>query len=596
MSRSPSQQIVSDSKSVKEIFRSGFFEIPLNQREYSWEKDQLEKLWDDLVFTVRSSSNHSIGHFLGAVVIIGRNSSHNEDRWSVIDGQQRLTTLTILAEALLFFVEKYIKDRRTSAYLTTSLQSCVYDIGREGVFIPRIVLNRGNEFYKHAILDHAGIDEKNNFFTKNAEQGNRVHQKLIYAINFFYEKISSLLNEQANQEETIKEFATVFVEDFYFLVVRTEELWMGYRLFETLNERGLDLSQADLIKNVLLQSSRESGQNVVKIVSDSWNQLVANYESQSETKLELPQIIQFSFTCRDSLVKKDDIFDRISKCLRSNLYAPNELAGFFEEDSRYWCNFLTGDLNTWSLNLQDSQNAILSPLWKIHCAPFIMAVMKKYSDDIPSLEKCFLLCEHYLFRQGLICNDSVNSLQEFFAKAALKVRVASDVKELVELFRSKSSNELFVEAFASASVKNMKQAFYVLWKIENHELSELNFRPCTQSAAQHVEHIMPRRPDYSWNRIEENEFFNIYLNKIGNLLILPAEINRHIKNKSLSEKMSSTTSKDYNHSKLRLPHEFCEKYEEWTDGKEWGFDGITQRQKFLAEKYAAKVWCLDIAY
>lgn len=592
MSRNPSQQIASDSKSVKEIFRSGFFEIPLNQREYSWGKNQLEKIWDDLIFTVKSSSNHSIGHFLGAVVIIGKSSSHDEDRWAVIDGQQRLTTLTIMADAVLYYVEQHIQDRRTKAYLTNSLQSCIYDIGRDGIFIPKIVLNRGNDFYKQSILDHVGIEEKNAFFRNNAEQENKVHQKLIFATNFFYEKIDAYLSEKNDKEDSIKELATVFVEDFYFLVVRTEELWMAYRLFETLNERGLDLSQADLIKNVILQSSRESGQNVVNLVSERWYQLVSNYESQSEY-LELPQIIQFSFTSRDSLVKKDDIFDRISKCLRSNSYGPNELAGFFEEDSRYWCNFLTGDLNTWSQNLQDSQNAILYPLWKAHCAPFIMASMRKYSEDIPTLEKCFKLCEHYLFRQGLICNDSVNSLQEFFAKAALKVRVACSVAEIVELFASNSSNELFVEAFATASVKNMKQAFYVLWKIENFELSELNFRPCTQSAAQHVEHILPRRPDYTWNRIEDNEFFEIYLNKIGNLLILPADINRYIKNKSLSEKMSNALNKDYTNSKLILPREFCEKHKEWTNGKEWGFDGITLRQKYLAEKYAAKVWSLD---
>lgn len=103
---------------------------------------------------------------------------------------------------------------------------------------------------------------------------------------------------------------------------------------------------------------------------------------------------------------------------------------------------------------------------------------------------------------------------------------------------------------------------------------------------------MPRRPDYTWSGIEENEFFQTYLNKIGNLLILPAETNRYIKNKSISEKMSNAALKDYKNSKLRLPREFCEKYQEWTDGKTWEFDGITRRQKFLAEQYAAKVWYL----
>lgn len=593
MARNPSQQIVAESKSVKDVFRSGFFEMPVNQREYSWGKDQFDKLWDDLIFTVKTSRNHQIGHFLGAIVIIGKSSSYDESRWSVIDGQQRLTTLTILAESLLSSVDKYIKDRKVKAWLTTSLQSCFYDIGRDGVYIPRIMLNRGHDFYRAALIDNAELSEKEAFFENSLEKNNKVHQRIKFAFNYFYSKIKEYIgDDQDFREENLKELSSVFVEDFYFLVVRTEEMWMAYRLFETLNERGLDLSQADLIKNVLLQSARESGSNIADIVSDRWRKLIINYESLSDFKLEIPQVIQFSFTYRDSLVKKDDIFDKISKCLRTNTYDPNELARFFEEDSNSWLKFLIGDLNKWTQNLQDSQNAILEPLWKAHCAPYIMAIMDKYNDDIPALERFLTLCENYLFRQGLICNDSVSSLQEVFAKAAFKVRVGNSVDELSEFFKSKSSTELFVENFTVASVKNMKQAFYIFWKIENYSLSEIGFRPCNQSAAQHVEHIMPRKPDKSWNNIEENEFFNLYLNKIGNLLVLPSEINGYVKNKALSEKISNEAQKDYYHSRLTLPVEFCNKYQEWCEGNKWGFESISRRQKFLADQYAAVVWAL----
>jgi len=592
MAQYPCQQIITDSKSVKDVFRSGYFEAPVNQREYSWGKDQLEKIWDDLVFTVKKNNEHSIGHFLGAIVIIGKNSSHDNSRWSVIDGQQRLTTLTILTQVLLLFVEQHVNERKSKEWLESSLKSCFYDIGRDGTYLPRMVLNRGNEFYSKSLLDYWSFGEKNTFWNESVVDTSEVQKRLKDAFIFFNKKIEKYIDSSdLTAEESLKDLTQGVTEDFYFLVVRTEEIWMAYRLFETLNERGLDLSQADLIKNVLLQNARECGANIVDLVSKNWNLLKDNYEAQSK-RLELPQIIQFSYTYRDSLVKKDDIFDRVSIALRQGKHDPYELAVFFEEDSRNWCAFLHGDLSKWTDSLSDIQHAILHPLWKSHCVPFIMAVINRYENDIPSLEKCLILCEHYLFRQGLICNDPVSSLQEFFSKAALKVKVGESVDEVTAYFRMKSSDDLFLESFRTASVKNMKQAFYVLWKIENSYSTVVEFRPCCDPAAHYVEYILPKKPDPSWGGIEKKESFSAYLNRIGNIIALPTKIKNYVKNKPMLEKMSNNEELDYQNSGLSLPVEICEKYAEWSTDSKWGFDSISRRQNLMTEKYALKVWSL----
>ena len=311
-------------------------------------------------------------------------------------------------------------------------------------------------------------------------------------------------------------------------------------------------------------------------------------------KLELPQIIQFSYTYRHELVKKERIFDKIFDELRDGRCDAPELASEFNRDSTTWCAFLFGDLTRWSNILADSQYAIVDPLWKSHCVPFIMASMDMFSTSISDLEVCFVLCEHYLFRQGLVCKDSVSSLQEFFGEAAAQLRSGQNLDRLKEFFSSRSPEASFVQNFKVFSVKNMKQGFYILWKIEKYLTRSLEFRPKNQSAAQHLEHIIPRKPSSEWRNIEKNENFKSYLNMTGNHLVLPSDINQHIKNKPINYKLNNDSNLDYSHCELKLVQEFIKKFAEWADEGEWTFKSIERRQIYLAETYASEVWPLDL--
>ena len=370
---------------------------------------------------------------------------------------------------------------------------------------------------------------------------------------------------------------------------------MAYRLFETLNERGLDLSQADLIRNCLLENAQASGAGVVEKVKTLWASIIDDYEGQSVKKLELPQIVQFSYTFRHDVVKREKIFDKVSGDLRSGSHDALEFSSEFKRDSESWREFLTGDLSNWNQGLADSHFAILDPLWKSHCAPFIFAVMDIYSKDIDALARCLSLCENYLFRQGLVCKDSVSSLQDVFSEAASLLKTSQPIDAIAEYFIEKSPDTTFLEAFSVFSVKNMKQGFYCMWKIESflQKGDEVDFRPIDQSAAQHLEHIMPRKPGAEWNGIESVEVFSTYLNRLGNFLILSADINQHIKNKSFQYKVENKARLGYVDSKLLLVQELLVEKDSWCGEEGWSFDAINARQRHLADKYAAEVWRLS---
>lgn len=102
----PFKKLDPDSLAIECLFRNSFFEIPHNQREYRWViTDQILRFWEDYITCIKedreSSTQTPLGHFLGTVVVIGAKDSSHEERYRVIDGQQRLTTLTCLARVLL---------------------------------------------------------------------------------------------------------------------------------------------------------------------------------------------------------------------------------------------------------------------------------------------------------------------------------------------------------------------------------------------------------------------------------------------------------------------------------------------------------------
>jgi hypothetical protein len=593
------EMLQTSTTSIGSFFKGGFFAIPVNQREYRWKAEQREKLWDDLLYTIEQDflkeEGYPRGHFLGAVVAVGRQSSSSMSRWQIIDGQQRLTTLTIIASCLQEYVESIQGDRQVKKVLGHLIDDCIF--APEADSAPRLKLNRENDFYNFSLTQFSH-SERVKYWEMNFDKKSEVQANIKDAFEYYDHRIQMFLEAAESKVEALKYLVEAITKNFYILFVRVSNLPMAYRLFETLNERGLELSQADLIKNTLLQHAREEGDQTHDEAAELWSAFLDLYESQPAKKLEVPQLIQFSYTSRHRKTKKEELFDFISRDLYDARVPALALAHELAEDASQWVAFLTGDLINWSEKIADSQSAIIDPLWKAHVAPYILAVMNRYAHDKSAMEKLLMYAEHYLFRQGLVCRDSVASLQDFFSSCCSLLRADCTVREMSDRFKEGSPTKNFVDCFKVASVKNMKQGFYVIWKIEcfldsqgSHE-----FRPRMQSAAQHVEHILPRKPSSEWGGVETLEAFSAYVNRIGNFLILPSSVNGHIKNASIGYKMENESEKDYKSisDRFNLVREFIENFDSWS-GKSgsWSFESISDRQNHLAVEYAERVWSFD---
>lgn len=226
------------------IFLNNLYYIPNYQREYSWETDQIEEFWSDLIETV--SLNEEITHFFGQIVVHNDESSKKK---YIIDGQQRTITSIIFLHVLKRKYHQLYKDS------DNTLDDANYremNISRDyiGTKAP-YHLTLGDESDNDCFVD---IISNNNSEKPSKKHKKKSHTNMHNTYKFFYDKVSVMMDEQADAEEKLSVLNTLFdtfSQRFSVLYMEATQLDEAYIIFETLNARGKDLEASDLLKNYL---------------------------------------------------------------------------------------------------------------------------------------------------------------------------------------------------------------------------------------------------------------------------------------------------------------------------------------------------------
>jgi hypothetical protein len=201
------------------------------------------------------------------------------------------------------------------------------------------------------------------------------------------------------------------------------------------------------------------------------------------------------------------------------------------------------------------------------------------------------LAGHFVFRRFLVQATPLATYTQEISKSAreLSQGLINGVDGLKAQLQSYSSDPDFVDSFSKYTVPGNKIGFYILEMIENYLTQNAGTFVHRQSISQHLEHIMPRRPgNNDWLHVSNLPNYQEHVSMVGNFLILEADINSFIRNKSFDHKNSNSQSRDYQHSRLSLPSSV----ESYLEGGLWTFDSITRRQREIANQYAAQVWSL----
>ena len=535
------------------------FVIPIYQRTYSWTEKQCEQLWEDIV---QVSKNTTIpAHFIGSIVYIekGLYQVSAVPQLRVIDGQQRLTTLSLLLTAFRKALEKtgdgkeITKNKINNYFLFNNEET--------GENRYKLVLTQSDEDTLKAILDER-------------ELPSTCSKNIVDNYKFFQDKLSK---NEVDLEELYLGISKLIVVD-----ISLDSNYDNPQLiFESLNSTGLDLSQADLIRNFVLMGL--DGKKQEEIYNNFWFPMEQDFGHAQGSKY-------FDRFMRDYLTIKTgqipnigDVYSSFKDYLRTSKTSIDELV----KDIRYYSKFFT------KLAFEKEDDVELNRI--IHdintlevdvAFPFLLEIYVDFDKKILAKQdmlEIFRLVESYVFRRT-ICDIPTNSLNKTFANLSSEIAKDKYLESVKAAFALKDSyrrfpNDIeFRESFMGKNIYNSRNRKYLFDKLENYGRKEL-----VDTESYTIEHIMPQNKILSqeWKKDLGERWMDIhekYLHTVGNLTL--TGYNPELSDRPFMEKRDMEGG--FADSPLRLNSSLA-KLEHWNEGE------IVKRAQELAQK-ALDVW------
>ena len=369
---------------------------------------------------------------------------------------------------------------------------------------------------------------------------------------------------------------------------------VAYEVFESLNAKGLDLTQADLIKNRLFATAKVQGTE--SVVEAYWTQTVQALESQTDPWVTLPEFLQFSFASTHDAVKATELFASVSDLLAKKAVTALDYAKAVAAEAQALATMLENG-STFAPDVGRALESLRTHIANKVAFHLLLAASRRHHLASGEFGEVALLTQAYVFRRFVVEGLSLGRFTAEMSEAArMYSQSAMDPAQLAALLQQKSSDAAFVLMFATWTAGTGKQGFYALEMIENHRAAGSGVKLERQSANQHLEHIMPKRPSQGWEHLAappeyaRTTEYDLFLQRLGNLLVLEADINVVVSNKSFDKKLSGLP-KNYCTSKMRLPQDVASHLDQGL----WTFRSIERRQKHLADTWAVKVWPLATA-
>jgi uncharacterized protein with ParB-like and HNH nuclease domain len=570
-----------DDRELRAILYDGQekYKIPRYQRPYSWTNDQVSDLWNDL------TSGESA--FLGSFVL--NYERYEEEHFvEVIDGQQRLITLTILIAVIR---DKYKELGQNEEYINAQ-----GIIARKDPASPKVEnrLKCG--------------DSLNNFFSEYIQKKDSnilvskpktKEEKLIKSnYEFIRDKISEQLN-QYNKEDKIKYLQDLIARIFCLkiILIKIENEDDAYSIFETVNARGADLTAADLLKNYLFSKlPTTGGEDTAK---DIWSNIENNVES-AKGPLNVSKFIRYFWLSSYSFVPEKKLYKEIKKEIKGD---PKTFLQELQKASVYYykiANDLIGP-EDWLEDFQEKKaaqkiNEALAGLRIMgitQCYSLVLCLLMNKDKIGYDFSEIFKVIEKYHFAYSAVCKLSGNIVERVYFNTAKEIREAikssngkeniiRNVQRVLSKFEQNLSyppKTLFKEKFLEIEYKNYQLVVYVLSNIEKALSSQLEEKTLNFSKV-NIEHILPQDPS-QWS-LTKKEVKN-YVNMLGNLTLIAKKINGSVGNKKLREKID-----EFKRSDLEINKKLVKEFEELKC--RWGEKEIIERQEKLADLAYEVVW------
>lgn len=557
----PKRRISSTTQNIGEILRRPVsYKVPVNQRDFAWTQEEVDLLWQDLINALEEGRGE---YFLGAIVLAP--TKEDNQFFEIVDGQQRLASLSMVLSS----IHQAWKDRKDEEQAAEVFRDYLGSKDRKTREIsPKLRLNETNDPAFQAIVLRGETPTAAE--VKSWPKSNRL---LADAFLRFKRHLDEWLKRNPDAEEALIEFEKYVAGCANVIVIEVGDEYDAFVIFETLNDRGLELAVADLVKNYLFSLAGERLDTFKKV----WGEISLLVGSEN-----LTPFLRHLWLSSEQLVRERDLY----RNLRDKIKTPAAARQFVErlrKAADLYAALLNPEHNYWQ-DLAVDARRYLKALRLFRAAqfrPLALAVMD--TDDGDDVVKMLRIVAVVTFRYTVVSGYSASDLERIYSDAALAVR-KSGKRNPKAIFESVKEayidDERFVENLLTASFPKADLARYTLTEL-NKGL-EVDRALSIAEDETSLEHILPRNPGTEWaGTVPKGDEPEAWVERIGNLTLLEKAVNRGLGSKDFETKKK----KGYSQSKLALNRHLAEKYS-WTSVE------IMERSITLAN-VAKKVWKLD---
>ncbi len=560
-----------ENNTYRKLIGNGLtYRIPRFQRDYSWTDEEWEDLWSDILGTIQDGGEPA--HYMGYLVL----QSEDEKTFDVIDGQQRLTTLSLIILAALKNLQRQVDEGKNPDQNKQRLEQIrnTYLGYLDPVTLvtrSKLTLNRNNNDYYQTYLVPLGHLPVRGFRASE--------HSLRKAFEWFEKRVRDYARKQGGDEGVVLATLVEAMSDrLFFTVISVTDELNAYKVFETLNARGVRLSSTDLLKNYLFSVLHKQNEhpNAMNALEDRWESMVSRMGAES-----FPDFLRSHWNSRKTFVRQSDLF----KTIRNKVAGPAavfELLRGMEEDMDTYLALTNPEAAHWPAQLKSHAQQLR--MFKVRQPfPLILAAQRVLSAD--QFAKVLRACVVIAFRYNVIGNLPANEQERVYYAAAQKLNqgIAGNAQQLLESLQEiYPKDEAFRAVFAdkiirTTDARNNRVVRYILCELERqHSGQDFDF----ESDTFNIEHILPQNPEAGWEQFTDDEA-EALIYRIGNMALLAKGANKDIGNQAYAIKRPVLQA-----SAFGLTQKLAEENAGWTPQR------IAARQKALA-KLATAIWRID---
>lgn len=549
------------------LSRPETFQVPDYQRSYSWDEEQ----WEDLWYDVKDIGENDT-HFMGSIVVIQKNDIKERGWMEVIDGQQRLTTISIV---LAIMRDYYRAEGDKNDHAETIERNYLWQRNLDGETLPNLTLSNFDEGDFVKILEGKYSD---------ISPG-----QLKEAYSYFKDKIENL------ELEEVDLLRKKILTSLSVVLIGCDNEDSAFRLFETLNDRGMDLSAIDLMKNHLFKIANEDNEIDYQEIKTTWEEImdeVVHEMSNPDRFFRHYMMASPLYDISDS-ISQYKLYDKFREALAdikdSEDVTVTEYIEDMHDSASTYMDLIECEIKRFDRNEERRINERLenlSAVGAVQPRTLLLRIFREY-DSPNQILRLVRMLEVFELRRRIVGYSRGSPLDEIYASLCTIAFDKDETRKFIQdrLVEKSPDDDEFKTSISTSSFSNNDMTKYILDILESEYYTE-GGKSISDRDEVEIEHIAPKKAfsakKYSsWttylNCTEEE--FESNRDKLGNLLLLESKYNSSAGNQPFDQKKSYYQESEFRMAESVLNH------------NDWRIEQIKERTRELAEA-ATEIWSL----